>query len=142
MLEMTSPEKAIERLFEHVWNQKNTTVAEELVHDEYYIHDRDVAEQLLGPALYKELANRTEVIFPDMDFTIKDMVSSGEKVALRWTMTGTHEGVMNGIEPTGRQVELHAVEINHFENGQLIETWTQGDQLGLLQQVGALPADM
>ena len=76
-----------------------------------------------------------------MQFTIEDTVTGGEKIALRWTMTGTHHGDMDGIDPTGLQVELSAIEINRFEDGQLIETWTQSDQLGLLQQLGAFPAD-
>jgi predicted ester cyclase len=72
-----------------------------------------------------------------MTFTIEDILGADEKVALRWTMTGTHEGgPMFGVEPTGQEVELTAIEINRFEDGKLIETWTQSDQLGLVQQLG------
>lgn len=67
-------------------------------------------------------------------------MASGEKVALRWTMTGTHDGSIMGEEPTGREVALKAVEIDRFEAGTLAETWTRSDMLGLLGQVGAMPA--
>ncbi|AFO56489.1 putative cyclase [Natrinema sp. J7-2] len=77
-----------------------------------------------------------------MTVTIDDLMAADEKVALRWTMTGTHEGgPLFGVEPTGQEVELTAIEINRFEDGKLIETWTQSDQLGLMQQLGGELAD-
>jgi len=60
-------------------------------------------------------------------------------VALRWTTTGTHDGALFGAEPTGSEVELAGIEIDRFESGLLAESWVQSDQLGLLEQVGALP---
>lgn len=90
-----------------------------------------------GPALYVALARGTQDISPDMIVTIEDMLAADEKVALRWTMTGTHKGEpMFGVEPSGQEVELTAIEINGFEDGKLIETWRQSDQLGLVQQLG------
>ena len=72
-----------------------------------------------------------------MTVTIEDILVADEKVALRWTMTGTHEGgPMFGVKPIGQEVELTAIEINRFEDGKLIEAWTQSDQLGLFQQLG------
>lgn len=57
-------------------------------------------------------------------------------------MVGTHDGPLVGVEPTGEQVELTAIEIDRFEDGKLIETWSQSDQLGLVEQVGAVqPTD-
>lgn len=138
---MASNSAVLERLYEDIWNGEDPSTADELVHEQYHIHNRDLASEIQGPALYKELASRTRDIFPDMQFTIEDTIIADEKIALRWTMDGTHHGEMDGIEPTGRQVELSAIEINRFEDGQLIETWTQSDQLGLLQQLGAVPAD-
>lgn len=124
------------QLYEDVWNGSNPDTANELVHEEYYIHDRELAAEMQGPALYRALASGTQDIFPDMTFTIEDLLAADEKIALRWTMTGTHEGgPMFGVEPTGQEVELTAIEINRFKDGKLIETWTQSDQLGLMQQL-------
>jgi steroid delta-isomerase-like uncharacterized protein len=133
---METPEDTLTRLYEDVWNGANPDTADELVHEEYLIHDRDLAAEMQGPELYKALASGTRDVFPDMTITIEDMVTAGEKIALRWTMTGTHQGTMFGVESTGRQVELTAIEINRFEDGKLIETWTQSDQLGLMHQLG------
>ena len=133
---METPEDTLTRLYEDVWNGANPDTADELVHEEYLIHDRDLAAEVQGPELYRALASGTRDVFPDMTITIEDMLTAGEKIALRWTMTGTHQGTMFGVESTGRQVELTAIEINRFEDGKLIETWTQSDQLGLMHQLG------
>ena len=133
---METPEDTLTRLYEDVWNGANPDTADELVHEEYLIHDRDLAAEMQGPELYRALASGTRDVFPDMTITIEDMLTAGEKIALRWTMTGTHQGTMFGVESTGRQVELTAIEINRFEDGKLIETWTQSDQLGLMHQLG------
>ncbi len=139
---MTSEEheKRLYELYEGVWNGANPDVADELVDSSYFIHDRDIAEELRGPELYKMLASTTREIFPDMSFTIDDVVAADDRVALRWTMTGSHEGSMFGIEPTGNRVTLTAIEINRFEDGKLAETWTQSDMLGLLEQLDAAPS--
>jgi steroid delta-isomerase-like uncharacterized protein len=131
----------ITRLYEGVWNGTDPEVADELVHPEYVIHDRDLADELRGPDLYRALAEGTREAFPDARFAIEDTIESGEKVAVRWTMTATHEGELMGIDPTGREVELRAVEMNRFEDGRLRETWTRSDMLGLLEQLGAGPPD-
>ncbi|ELZ02536.1 ester cyclase [Natrialba asiatica] len=136
---MRTPEESLERLYTDVWNGENPEAADELVHETYVIHDRDLAAELQGPELYKALASATREIFPDMTFEIADVVAAGETVAVRWTMTGTHRGELFGVEPTGRQVELPAIEFNRFEDGMLIETWTQSDQFGLLHQLGVDP---
>ena len=134
---MQTPEDTLTRLYEDVWNGANPDTANELVHEEYHIHERELAAEMQGPALYRALARGTRDIFPDMAFTIEDILGTDEKVALRWMMTGTHEGgPMFGVEPTGQEVELTAIEINRFEDRKLIETWTQSDQLGLVQQLG------
>lgn len=135
--DMRTPEDTITQLYEDVWNGSNPDTAEELVHEEYVIHDRELAAEMQGPDLYRALASGTRNVFPDMTFTIEDMLVAEERIALRWTMTGTHEGEpMFGVEPTGQEIELTAIEINRFEGGKLIETWTQSDQLGLMQQLG------
>jgi steroid delta-isomerase-like uncharacterized protein len=130
---------ALRRLFADVWNGENPETAEELVHEEYHIHDRELAERMRGPELYRALAAGTREAFPDAAFTVDDLFAADEKVAVRWTMTGTHEGELFGVDPTGQTVELTAIEIDRFADGRLVETWSQSDQLGLMEQVGALP---
>lgn len=138
MTTLKEHETRIHRLYDGVWNGNDPDVADELVHPEYVIHDRELAEELRGPELYRALADSTREIFPDMTFTIEDSFAAGDEVAVRWTMVGTQDGAMVGVEPTGERVTLRAIEINRFEDGLLAETWTQSDMLSLLEQLDAV----
>jgi steroid delta-isomerase-like uncharacterized protein len=132
-------EERLKRLYDNVWNGEDLDVVDDLVGAEYVIHDREIAEELGGPELYKALVRMTREIFPDMAFSLEDVIAVDDRVVVRWTMRGTHEGGMMGVEPTGREVSLSAIEINRFEEGKLVETWIQSDMLGLLEQLGAMP---
>ena len=77
--------------------------------------------------------------FPDLHSTIEGMVSQGDKVVLRWRVEGTHTGEFMGVAPSNMKITLGITEIFRVENGQLVEAWDQFDQLGLMQQIGAIP---
>lgn len=133
-----STAERIRRLFDGVWNDGDPSVADDLVHPKYVIHDREVPPDLDGPAGYRWLAESTRAIFPDATFTVDDVVADGGTVAVRWTMIGTHDGDGLGVEPTGEVVTLTAVEMDRFEDGLLAESWVESDMLGVLEQVGAV----
>jgi predicted ester cyclase len=131
-------ESKLGRLFEDVWNGERPGTADELVHEAYLVHDRELAEEMRGPELYRALARGTREVFPDATFAVDDSLADGDRVALRWTMTGTHRGELFGVAATGREVELSAIEIDRFEDGELVETWTRSDRLGLMEQIDAI----
>ena len=70
--------------------------------------------------------------------TILDQVTEGDKVVTRKVFTGTHTGDFGGIEPTGREVEIHVIDIVRVQDGRIVEHWNCVDRLGLLAQLGAL----
>ena len=72
---------------------------------------------------------------PDLHVTIEDQVAEGNKVATRVTFRGTHEGEVEGIAPTGRQVEFRGFAIDHLADGRVIEMWHEMDMHGLFQQL-------
>jgi len=78
--------------------------------------------------------------FPDTRLVIDDFVSEGDKVACRFTVEGTHSGEFMGVPPTGKKVSVGGITILRFEHGQCVERWSEANFLGLLQQLGALPA--
>ncbi len=78
--------------------------------------------------------------FPDLRITIDDMVGEDEKVAWRLTARGTHTGEFRGVPATGKQVTFGAQYIFEFRDGSIIRRWTTLDRLGLLVQLGAIPA--
>jgi steroid delta-isomerase-like uncharacterized protein len=139
MREPTDLTDRIERLYDGVWNRANPAIAEELVDPDFHFHDRELSEDLSGPELYFELASSTREIFPDMTIAIEDSFAVDDRVAVRWTMTGTHDGELLGVDPTGREVTIPAIEINRFENGLLKEAWSQSDMLGALGQIRDSP---
>lgn len=77
--------------------------------------------------------------FPDIHFEHDDVITVGDKVAHRWTFTGTHRGEIMGIEPTGTSVMVQGIEMNRITDGKIAESWAMSDALGLLEQLGAEP---
>jgi len=77
--------------------------------------------------------------FPDLQFTINDMVVEGDKVAIRYTWTGTHKGEIMHIPPTNKKVTMWEIEIDRIANGKFVEIWARYDTLGFMQQLGLVP---
>jgi steroid delta-isomerase-like uncharacterized protein len=77
--------------------------------------------------------------FPDSYFTVEDMVAEGDKVATRKTFHGTHEGEFMGIPPSGRSVSMGLIDIVRISEGRVVEHWSMGDSLGVMQQLGVIP---
>lgn len=76
--------------------------------------------------------------FPDMEYAIEDIFAEGNRVAVRHTATGTHQGEFQGIEPAGAEVEIPVMMMFRFEDGKVAEVWLYPDRLGMLQQLGAV----
>ena len=77
--------------------------------------------------------------FPDLHLTLEDIIAEGDKVAVRFTATGTHQGDLMGIAPTGKHVTATGISIIRYENGKAMEGWANFDDLGMLQQLGVIP---
>ena len=78
--------------------------------------------------------------FPDLRRNIVDMVAEGDKVAVSINVTGTYKGEFQGIPPTGKQVSFTAMDILTIIDGKITEEWATADIMGLMQQIGAIPA--
>jgi steroid delta-isomerase-like uncharacterized protein len=79
--------------------------------------------------------------FPDVRHDIVDMVAEGEdKVAIRFNVTSIHKGELQGIPPTGKKVSFGGMQFSIIINGKIIEIWANVDMMGLMQQIGAIPA--
>jgi steroid delta-isomerase-like uncharacterized protein len=139
MLSMTEDNKALNRRFvEEVINQGNTDAIDELI-------DPGVVDHAAPPGFptgregAKQFAAMMRSAFPDLHLTIEDMISEGDKVVMRSTWSGTHEGEFMGIPATGRRVTVSAIDISRVADGKMVEHWEQSDALGLMQQLGAVP---
>lgn len=78
--------------------------------------------------------------FPDLEIATEQIVAEGDAAVVRWTARGTHRGELMGIPPTGARVTITGIDILRIANGQIVERWGEFDGLGLMQQLGAIPA--
>ena len=77
--------------------------------------------------------------FQDLRMAEADSVKEGDKVALRWLLSGTHKGEFMGVAATGRRVEAMGMDIVRVANGEIVEHWGEFDAVGLLRQIGVIP---
>lgn len=108
---------------------------------DYVGHTSTRAEALQGRDDMTEYIEVTRAAFPDLELALEHLVADGEWVASHWTATGTHEGELMGIEPTGNAYEATGMEVTRIEDGRIVEQWHVGDELGMLQQLGVLPEE-
>jgi steroid delta-isomerase-like uncharacterized protein len=78
--------------------------------------------------------------FPDLHFTIDDLLAEGDRVAWRWTMTGTHKGNLGPFPASGKSVRLSGISLLRLREGKIMEDKVRADMVGLLQQIGVIPA--
>jgi steroid delta-isomerase-like uncharacterized protein len=130
---------AVRRLFEDVWNEGSMPVADELFAPTYAHHDSSTPDVGRGPESEKKRAALYRTAFPDVWFTIEDLIAEGETVTARWSCRGTHKGDLNGIAATGKQFNITGVSNARFSNGKMVEGWVNWDALGLMQQLGVVP---
>jgi steroid delta-isomerase-like uncharacterized protein len=90
--------------------------------------------------MHRQFGLGTFSAFPDLKRPVEDLVAEGDKVVARWTSTGTHDGEFMGIPPTGKRVTTSGITIFRLEGGKIVEEWSESDMLGMMQQVGAVPA--
>jgi predicted ester cyclase len=126
------------RLFDEFWNEGKLEVVEEDSHPDVVIHYPD--HPLRGVEMAKRAGAAYRNAFPDVRFTVDFLVAEGDKVVARWTAEGTHLREFMGIPPTGKRFRQVGVTITRFRDGKAVETWPHGDELGLLRQLGAIPA--
>jgi steroid delta-isomerase-like uncharacterized protein len=127
------------RLFEEVWNQQKLDVIDETHARDFVFRGPPTQKEYRGPEGYRELAKTYITIFPDLHFAVDDQIISGDRVAVRWTATGTHKGEMMGIARTGREVKNVGIAILRISGGKIAEEWVRWDTLDMLQQMGAIP---
>ncbi|HEX2896770.1 MAG TPA: ester cyclase [candidate division Zixibacteria bacterium] len=80
--------------------------------------------------------------FSDIQWTIQEIVAENDKVAVRWTLQGTHDGTYNGIGATGKNVNSSGMAIFKFRDGLIVESTILTDRLGFLQQIGVIPVNL
>jgi len=127
------------RFFEEVGNKGNLQLIDEIFDPNVIYQVPDSAEPMHGLEAIYQFFNTFHTAFPDLSITVEDMIAEGNKVVALITASGTHQGVLMDIAPTGNRVRWSVVHIARFANGKIVENTPIFNQLSFLQQLGVIP---
>lgn len=133
--------KTLARRANELWSSGDVATVDEIFtsnYVNYQHHHPDSPNVIRGTEAWKKLVIEFHQAFPDFHDTIEDQIAEGDKVVTRFTARGTQQGEIMGIKPTGKQVSLTGISIHRIENGKIVETWTNWDMMGMMQQLGAV----
>ena len=125
----------VRRLFEEVM-KGNLAIADELIATEYAQHS--VFGIPDGREGFKQFFMAFATAITDAHFVVEDVIAEDDKVVIRLTVSGTQTGALQGIPPTGKKFAMTSIDIFRVVDGKLVEHWDAVDQLGMLQQLGAI----
>jgi steroid delta-isomerase-like uncharacterized protein len=128
----------VRRVIEEMFNKGNLDAADELIAPHFVDHHPAMPEEVRGPEGLKEVAAMYRVAFSDLHMEIEEQIAEGDLIATRWTATGTHDGDLMGIAPTGNRVTLPGMDISRVSDGKVAETWEGYDTMVMMQQIGAI----
>jgi steroid delta-isomerase-like uncharacterized protein len=93
----------------------------------------------MTPEQFKPMIQMWRTAFPDLEYTLENLIAEGEYVVERWSCRGTHRGELFGIAPTGKQISSTGIIIHRIHAGKIVEVTEVADGLGLMQQLGVVP---
>lgn len=131
---------AARRFFVDAFSEGKLEAMDEVVAAGAVAHDPGNPQYTGGSESAKGLVSMYRAAFPDIRFEVEDQIVEGVMVATRWTGIGTQSGDLPDIPATGRHSVVSGITIDRFEGGKVVESWTNWDTLGMLQQLGAIPA--
>jgi steroid delta-isomerase-like uncharacterized protein len=126
----------VERFYAAAWAGGRAPDLAPYVAADHALHDPAAPEAPAGPEGVAEFVAGLRRALPDLALTLDDAVARGDRVAVRFTVRGTHRGPFLGAEGTGRAVTVTGVAVHRLAAGQIAETWLSWDAFGLARQVG------
>jgi steroid delta-isomerase-like uncharacterized protein len=127
------------RRFYDEFNKRNLAALDDIIAPHAVDHSAPPG-QPGGIEGFRQFAGMILTAFPDLHFTVEDMIAEGDKVVARVTIRGTHQGMFLGIPPSGKHVTSTGIEIYRIAGSKVVEHWNNYDDLGLLQQLGVVPS--
>jgi steroid delta-isomerase-like uncharacterized protein len=131
----------LRRFFEEAWHRKNADIAYELFAPDYVLHDPGNAWLSPGPRGVREMITAYNLAFPDANFSVELQVAEDDWVVSRWVVHSTHQGNLLDVQATGRESGTSGILFSRLADGRIKEEWTQWNQHGLLEKLGAAPGD-
>ena len=140
---MDDPKQLINRFVEELWNERRLDVADAIFAKECVTHQlrsgapTDAVPR--GPEAIKEHVAGWIISFPDLRFSIEQMLSEGDRVVTQLLMEGTHQGAWLGIPASGKKMQIRMFTIHRVVQGKIVEDWVLVESLGVFQQLGIVP---
>ena len=130
----------VRRLYEEVWNNRKLEVVNELISPSHALQGPNIFGSSIGPEAYKRQVLGFLEGYPDLHWTVEDTIAEKDKVVACWTLSGTHKGSYMGVPATNKRVSVGGITIHHIAGGKIMDSHTNWDVLGMMQQLGAVPA--
>jgi steroid delta-isomerase-like uncharacterized protein len=130
----------VRRMLEELFNRGNLDLVDAIIAPDFVEHDPAMPEEVRGPEGFRGYVLAYRSAFPDIHIEVEDQLAQGDRVATRWTGSGTHEGDLMGIAPTGNRVTVAGMDISRISGGKIAESWSNYDLMGLMQQLGVIPS--
>ena len=134
-MSIESNKKAAREFFEQIWNQKDESAIDRFIPENASGNDPDFGQGREG---FRKQWRQWVTAFPDLHFEIVDMISEGDKVLTRWTLTGTLQGEYLGALPDGRQIRVEGMSLDRIEDGWVAEGFDGWDNYGFRRQLGII----
>ncbi|WP_053236941.1 ester cyclase [Sandaracinus amylolyticus] len=128
----------IRRYYDELFNAGRTELVHELLAEDYVNHSTGSPDQPRDREGVAQVVRALRVAFPDLRYTIDDLVASDDAVVARTTMTGTHRGDFFGIAATGRAIRVSQITIERFRGERIVAHWRLTDELALMRQLGVI----
>jgi steroid delta-isomerase-like uncharacterized protein len=128
-----------QRWFAEVMNEGKEEVIDELCAENFVDHDPLPGTSPDRQGIH-DFVKQVRAAFPDIETTADDVLVEGDRLAVRSTVRGTHQGEFMGIPASGKKVEVSNYDFVRFENDQVVEHWGTIDSAALMEQIGAVPA--
>ncbi|HEX4505669.1 MAG TPA: ester cyclase [Alphaproteobacteria bacterium] len=134
-----TPSEIFRNWFAEIWNDKRSDLMAKFVAEHTKFHSVSLDTQPVhGPAGFQPLYDTLVTAFPDIRFTVLNVIESGDYAAGHWTATMTHTGEGMGAQPTGQKIDIAGMAILRCADGKAVEVWDQWDRLSLLTRIGAV----
>jgi steroid delta-isomerase-like uncharacterized protein len=128
----------LRRWFEQVWNQKSEAAIDQMFSKDGKSHGfPDADSTLLGPEQFKAVHRAFCGAFPDLHVDVEDIVAEGDRVAVRWRVTMTHQGDHLGFPATGKKGTLEGSSFLIVKDNQVMDGWNRMDLQSLMQKLQA-----
>jgi len=130
----------VRRLYEEAYNNGNLNICDSICVSNLKFNDLSTAHVQIGITPFKEAEKEYHQAFPNKKVTIEDIFVSSDKVIVRWSCHGRHEGQFHDLKATHRNINISGISIYRFTNGKISEIWQAWDHLHLFEQLGIIHA--